>query len=62
MENADNLNKANHIDDPMMRLLLVSGFSIAQYVSTKDRTGKPFLPVLGETFELKAKNWRYITE
>jgi len=26
------------------------------------RTTKPFNPILGETFEMKGKGWRYISE
>lgn len=45
------LNKASRIDDPNLRILNVGAFAISNYSTTIDRTGKPFNPVLGETFE-----------
>jgi hypothetical protein len=45
-----------------MRLAYVAAFSVAQYAGTEFRTTKPFNPILGETFEMKGKGWRYISE
>lgn len=40
----------------------VAAFSVAQYCGTEQRTTKPFNPILGETFEMKGKGWKYISE
>ena len=42
--------------------MLVSAFGIAQYKCTNDRTSKPFNPILGETFELIGKDYKYFAE
>ncbi|KAI9146593.1 Oxysterol-binding protein-domain-containing protein [Paraphysoderma sedebokerense] len=46
------------------RLLLVAAFAMSNYASTVDRTGKPFNPLLGETYEYvrKDRGFRYISE
>ncbi|KAI9189843.1 hypothetical protein H9P43_001276 [Blastocladiella emersonii ATCC 22665] len=46
------------------RLLLVAAFAMSGYASTVDRVGKPFNPLLGETFEyVRAdRGYRYVAE
>jgi Oxysterol-binding protein len=47
--------------DPELRLLYVACFAVGAYPSA-ERTYKPFNPILGETFELKHGNMRYVAE
>jgi len=42
--------------------MLVACFSIAQFKSTYNRAGKPFNPILGETYELNMPQFRYFAE
>ena len=46
------------------RLLFVAAFAMSNYSSTQGRTGKPFNPMLGETFEYvrRDRGFRYISE
>ncbi|KAJ3192777.1 hypothetical protein HK101_005981 [Irineochytrium annulatum] len=48
----------------MLRLLFVSAYAMSNYSSTIARTGKPFNPVLGETWEFvnDEKQYRYVSE
>merc|ERR1719494_116550 len=48
----DILNEAALIEDPIRRLLKVAVYMISCNASTDHRIGKPFNPLLGETFEL----------
>ncbi|XP_066917849.1 oxysterol-binding protein-related protein 1-like [Clytia hemisphaerica] len=52
MDYVDILHKATETEDSLERLLLVSVFMISCNASTESRIGKPFNPLLGETFEL----------
>jgi oxysterol-binding protein 1 len=56
------LQKASEESDTLLRLIYVSAFMIAQYAGTQFRLTKPFNPLLGETFEYKTKDWKYISE
>lgn len=56
------LNKADEEEDPVVRILYVAAFGIAQYKCTDQRLNKPFNPILGETFELVGKDYRYFAE
>lgn len=49
-------------EDPVIRIQLVASFCIAQYKCTDGRLNKPFNPILGETFELKGKDYTYFAE
>ena len=49
-------------EDTLLRLIYVSAFTIAQYAGTQFRWTKPFNPLLGETFEYKTKDWKYVSE
>lgn len=40
----------------------VAAFAVAQYKSTNKRLGKPFNPLLGETYELVGDGWKYFSE
>ncbi|KAI3641018.1 hypothetical protein MIR68_001896 [Amoeboaphelidium protococcarum] len=46
------------------RVLFVAAFAMSNYSSTQGRAGKPFNPLLGETFEYvrRDKNFRYLSE
>lgn len=56
------LNEADMESDPVKRMAKVASFAIAQYKGTNKRLGKPFNPILGETFELVGDGWRYFSE
>ena len=62
MEYQDLLVQADKEDDPVARIQLVATFCIAQYKCTDGRLNKPFNPILGETFELKGKDYLYFAE
>ncbi len=47
--------------DEELRLAYVACFAVGAYPSA-ERTYKPFNPILGETFELKKGEMRYIAE
>lgn len=42
--------------------MIVAAFCIVQYRCTDGRLNKPFNPILGETFELIGKDWKYFAE
>ena len=52
MEYCDLLHKASKIKSSFEQMAYVVAFSISGYASTVFRTGKPFNPLLGETYEL----------
>lgn len=54
----DFLAKAGKADNPVDRLGWITAFSVA-VLSTTERTGKPFNPILGETFEYVPKDNRF---
>lgn len=62
MEYADILDKAYSCPDPSLRLIYIAAFNIAQYYGTFDRLTKPYNPILGETYELKTADFKYISE
>jgi hypothetical protein len=47
---SDLLDKANWCEDPLQRLMCVAVFACSMY-AVAERTGKPFNPLLGETYE-----------
>lgn len=64
-EYADLLDKAAQCSDPCEQLAYVAAFSISSYSTTANRTGKPFNPLLGETYECDRMDdlgWRVIAE
>ncbi|XP_072402131.1 oxysterol-binding protein-related protein 1 [Diabrotica undecimpunctata] len=62
MEYAYLLRKAAEQEDPIERLQLVIGFAVSALASNWDRLGKPFNPLLGETFELKRAEFKMVCE
>eukprot|EP00164_Ancoracysta_twista_P003009 GFYU01004010.1.p1 GENE.GFYU01004010.1~~GFYU01004010.1.p1 ORF type:complete len:399 (-),score=124.91 GFYU01004010.1:286-1482(-) len=63
LEFAGLLNTAGEQEDPSWRLAYICTFIVAAYTSS-ERTGKPFNPILGETFEYvnEKDKWRFIAE
>lgn len=65
MEYAELLNQAIICDDPLMRIQYIAAFAVSEYASTAEgRIGKPFNPLLGETFEYVSvrDGFRYLSE
>ncbi|XP_063041424.1 oxysterol-binding protein-related protein 3a isoform X2 [Engraulis encrasicolus] len=65
MEYTQLLDTAAHTDDPQLRMVYVAVFAVSAYASTYHRAGgKPFNPVLGETYECDRpdKGFRFIAE
>lgn len=46
------LDKASKSHSSLEQMCYVAAFSVSSYSTTVHRTGKPFNPLLGETFEL----------
>lgn len=46
------LDKAAKCQSSLEQLCYVAAFSVSSYSTTVHRTGKPFNPLLGETYEL----------
>ncbi|XP_019623650.1 PREDICTED: oxysterol-binding protein 1-like isoform X1 [Branchiostoma belcheri] len=64
-EYSDILNKAAQLESSTEQLAYVAAFTASAYSTTTQRTGKPFNPLLGETYELDLTEefgWRAITE
>lgn len=64
-EYTDLLDKAATCTDPCEQLAYVAAFTISSYATTINRTGKPFNPLLGETYECDRTDdlgWRCIAE
>ncbi|OQV21820.1 Oxysterol-binding protein-related protein 1 [Hypsibius exemplaris] len=59
MEYAQLLDQAGMCDDPVERIIFVSAFAVSACASNADRIGKPFNPLLGETFELSRPELGY---
>lgn len=62
MEYAHLLRIAAEQNDPVARMQYVIGFSVSALASNWERLGKPFNPLLGETFELERPEFRIISE
>ena len=59
------LEKAAACEDPLEQMAYVSGFASSVYASTIHRVGKPFNPLLGETYECDRRaehGWRCFLE
>ena len=59
------LEKAASCEDPLEQMAYVSGFASSVYASTIHRVGKPFNPLLGETYECDRRaehGWRCFLE
>ncbi|GAV03596.1 hypothetical protein RvY_13992 [Ramazzottius varieornatus] len=59
MEYAHLLDQAAMCQDAIDRAMLVSAFAVSSCASNADRIGKPFNPLLGETFELSRPELGY---
>ncbi|XP_052872436.1 oxysterol-binding protein-related protein 2 isoform X1 [Anopheles cruzii] len=62
MEYAKLLRIASEQPTPLERLKYVSAFAVSALASNWERLGKPFNPLLGETFELTRPEFRIICE
>ena len=58
----DLLSTAAEQQNSLLRLVYVTAFWIAQYGGTQSRWSKPFNPILGETFEMKSRKWKFVSE
>lgn len=64
-EYSDILDAAARCNDECEQLAYVAAFTVSAYASTTNRTGKPFNPLLGETYECDRMDdlgWRCIAE
>ena len=64
-EYSDILYRAAQCEDALEQLAYVAAFTVSAYSTTAVRTGKPFNPLLGETYECdrsEDKHFRLITE
>ncbi|CAL8306281.1 unnamed protein product [Gadus morhua 'NCC'] len=59
MEHTYLLNKACTLPDSIQRMQAVAAFAVSAVASQWDRTGKPFNPLLGETYELTREDQGY---
>ncbi|XP_059614503.1 oxysterol-binding protein-related protein 1 isoform X2 [Phlebotomus argentipes] len=62
MEYARLLHVAARQEDTVDRLKYVAAFAISALASNWDRLGKPFNPLLGETYELQRPEYRVVCE
>ncbi|XP_064096238.1 oxysterol-binding protein-related protein 1-like [Macrobrachium nipponense] len=62
MEYAWLLDKADQGADPVTRMQYVAAFAVSGLASNWERLGKPFNPLLGETYELQRDNYRIVCE
>ncbi|XP_011703213.1 PREDICTED: oxysterol-binding protein 1 isoform X4 [Wasmannia auropunctata] len=64
-EYADILDRAAECTDSYEQMAFVAAFTVSSYATTAARTGKPFNPLLGETYECDRTDdlgWRAISE
>jgi hypothetical protein len=65
LEYSEVLDQAALCDDSCEQLAWVAAFTVSAYATTLFRTGKPFNPLLGETFEFDRTDdygWRSLAE
>uniref|UniRef100_A0A1B6J4L6 Oxysterol-binding protein n=2 Tax=Homalodisca liturata TaxID=320908 RepID=A0A1B6J4L6_9HEMI len=62
MEYAHLLRYAAEQGDPLARMQYVAAFAVSALASNWERLGKPFNPLLGETFELERPEFRVVCE
>lgn len=62
MEYSQLLKVAAKQEDPVARLEYVTAFIISALSSNWDRLGKPFNPLLGETYEIEREHFRFFAE
>jgi hypothetical protein len=56
------LERAAKEPNPFKRMAIVAAFNGTVYNTIKDRSMKPFNPLLGETFELVTADFKFISE
>uniref|UniRef100_A0A6A7FV43 Oxysterol-binding protein n=3 Tax=Hirondellea gigas TaxID=1518452 RepID=A0A6A7FV43_9CRUS len=56
------LDKACAEEDPVDRMQYVMAFAVSGLASNWERLGKPFNPLLGETYELRRDGYRIVAE
>lgn len=64
-EYANVLDAAAKCTNPFEKLAYIAAFTISSYSTTSTRTGKPFNPLLGETYECDRSDdlgWRAVSE
>ncbi|XP_015592742.1 oxysterol-binding protein 1 isoform X2 [Cephus cinctus] len=64
-EYAEILDRAAECTDSLEQMAYVAAFTVSSYSTTSSRTGKPFNPLLGETYECDRTDdlgWRAISE
>ncbi|RWS29937.1 hypothetical protein B4U80_06650 [Leptotrombidium deliense] len=64
-EYAELLHKAAKIKDSCDQLIYIAAFCVSRYATTSIRTGKPFNPLLGETYEcdrIDDLGWKSVAE
>ncbi|XP_022915451.1 oxysterol-binding protein-related protein 1 [Onthophagus taurus] len=62
MEYSHLLRVASEQQDPIARMQYVAGFAVSALASNWERLGKPFNPLLGETYELQREEFKIICE
>ncbi|XP_069550024.1 oxysterol-binding protein-related protein 2-like [Brachyistius frenatus] len=64
MEHTYLINRACSLSDSIERMQAVAAFAVSAVASQWDRTGKPFNPLLGETYELtrEEQSFRLVSE
>ncbi|XP_019865898.1 oxysterol-binding protein-related protein 2 [Aethina tumida] len=62
MEYSYLLKLASQQPDPLSRMTYVVGFAVSALASNWERLGKPFNPLLGETYELEREDFKIICE
>lgn len=56
------LNTAAQVDQIETRMSFIATFAVSSLAANFERMGKPFNPLLGETYELQLKDFRFFTE
>ncbi|XP_034476432.1 oxysterol-binding protein-related protein 2 [Drosophila innubila] len=62
MEYAHILSQASKEENPADRMKYVAAFAVSALAANFDRLGKPFNPLLGETYELQMDDYRIVCE
>ncbi|XP_022126297.2 oxysterol-binding protein-related protein 1 isoform X2 [Pieris rapae] len=62
LEYAHLLRMASEQTDPVKRMEYIAAFAVSALASNWERLGKPFNPLLGETFELERTEFRAVCE
>lgn len=62
MEYAEVIDAAALEQDPMKRLSMVALFMITQQAVAEKSIGKPFNPMLFETFEMRTEKFDFLAE